>query len=76
MLDLVTDTGKVILDGLKELETRYPAMLNSARGLGTMCAVNAKTDELRDKLLVKFRQVKFISIILHAMHCIFFLMSF
>jgi len=56
LLDLVTDTGKVMLDGLKELEARYPAMLNSARGLGTMCAINAKTDELRDKLLGKFKQ--------------------
>jgi len=57
LLDLVTESGKVMLDGLNELQSRYPGLLNSARGMGTMCAVNAKDAASRDQILLNLRQV-------------------
>ena len=40
LLQLTKDTGKVLLDGLVSLQNKYPKYLNSARGLGTFCAID------------------------------------
>jgi len=56
LLDLVTETGKIMQDGLKELEARYPALLSASRGMGTMCAINVKDAPTRDKILTELRQ--------------------
>merc|ERR1719340_445693 len=56
LLDRVSKTGSTILDGLAELETRFPEVLSSSRGLGTLCAVDAKNVETRDRILHGLRQ--------------------
>ena len=43
LLQLTTEAGKALQDGLKSLEKKFPQYLNSARGLGTFCAINCDT---------------------------------
>jgi 4-aminobutyrate aminotransferase/(S)-3-amino-2-methylpropionate transaminase len=45
LLDNVNQTGEVLLGGLKELQQKYPGVVNSARGLGTFCSIDADTPE-------------------------------
>ena len=40
LLDNTRQAGDVLLNGLKELQNKFPQYLNSARGLGTFCAIN------------------------------------
>jgi L-lysine 6-transaminase len=46
--------GDYLLDGLKNLETKYPEKLSNARGRGLMCAIDlpngAERDAVRDQL--------------------------
>jgi len=42
--------GKRLLEGLIEIENKYPDKVNNARGLGLMCAFDATTSEKRDGL--------------------------
>ncbi|MBW8360295.1 MAG: L-lysine 6-transaminase [Weeksellaceae bacterium] len=46
--------GDYLLDGLKNLETKYPEKLSNARGRGLMCAIDlpngAERDAVRDEL--------------------------
>uniref|UniRef100_W5K4J9 4-aminobutyrate aminotransferase, mitochondrial n=1 Tax=Astyanax mexicanus TaxID=7994 RepID=W5K4J9_ASTMX len=55
LLDEVTRSGKVLLQGLYELQAQYPHILSRARGQGTFCAVDARDDVTRDNLLLKTR---------------------
>jgi len=56
LLDLVTESGKTIMEGLEDIQSRYPEILSKARGRGTICAVDVKNVELRDKILTTLRQ--------------------
>ena len=56
MLDRVNKTGSTILRGLAELESRYPEVLSSSRGMGTLCAIDVKNIETRDKILHNLKQ--------------------
>ena len=56
LLDLVNKSGKTILDGLAELESRFPEVLSRSRGLGTLCAVDVKSADIRDKILHGLKQ--------------------
>lgn len=47
--------GRHLLNGMKTLQTAYPWLLQNARGLGTLCAVDAPTVELRDTILRRMR---------------------
>lgn len=49
--------GDVLLQGLVQLQNQYPAVLNSARGRGTFCAVNADTGARRDLILARLREL-------------------
>ena len=40
LLENTRQAGDVLLTGLKELQAKFPQYLNSARGLGTFCAIN------------------------------------
>ena len=40
LLENTRQAGDVLLNGLKELQNKFPQYLNSARGLGTFCAIN------------------------------------
>merc|ERR1712212_1410235 len=56
LLDLVTESGETIMAGLEDIQSRYPEILTKARGRGTVCAVDVKNVELRDKILTTLRQ--------------------
>ena len=47
LLELNLESGQVMLNGLKDLEKKYPEMIQAPRGLGTFCAVDCPTIELR-----------------------------
>ncbi len=40
LLDNTVKTGEVLLNGLKAAEKKYPGLVHSARGLGTICAID------------------------------------
>merc|ERR1712186_25238 len=42
LLNLVTESGKTIIEGLEDIQSRYPEILSKARGRGTICAVDVK----------------------------------
>ncbi|GBP30678.1 4-aminobutyrate aminotransferase, mitochondrial [Eumeta japonica] len=50
LLDLVNKSGKVLKDGLHDMEKEFPHLINSVRGRGTFLAYNCPTTEMRDKL--------------------------
>lgn len=56
LLDNVNVTGKLLLDTLKQFQNKYPNHLNSARGMGTFCAINCKDGPLRDKIIGLLRE--------------------
>ena len=56
LLERVNKTGSTILSGLADLESRFSEVLSSSRGLGTLCAVDVKNIETRDKILHGLRQ--------------------
>lgn len=42
--------GDYLLNGLKNLEAKYPEQISSARGRGLMCAIDLPTGEMRDRM--------------------------
>ncbi len=38
LLERVRASGQALMDGLLEIQERYPGVVTAARGLGTMCA--------------------------------------
>jgi len=57
LLEETSKSGSVLLDGLTDLQNRFPGYLNSARGRGTFCAINCDTTDRRDKILNQLREV-------------------
>merc|ERR1719259_1359058 len=55
LLENTAEAGKVLLGGLKDLEKKFPQYLNSARGLGTFCAIDCDTAARRDKIITNLR---------------------
>ncbi|XP_053328247.1 4-aminobutyrate aminotransferase, mitochondrial isoform X1 [Spea bombifrons] len=47
--------GKVLLDGLQDLQTRYPHLLSRVRGRGTFCSFDTPDDATRSKLILQTR---------------------
>ncbi len=47
LLGLSVKAGDTMLHGMKDLERRFPGLWHAARGLGTFCAVDCPTPELR-----------------------------
>ena len=47
LVGLTNKTGDVMMKGLRQLEQKYPATLHAARGLGTFCAIDCPTAEIR-----------------------------
>lgn len=56
LLDNVTATGNYLLNGLKDMQNKYPGLLAKARGLGTFCAIDFSSPALRDKIIFEMRQ--------------------
>jgi len=57
LLEETQKAGSVLLDGLVDLQNRFPGLLNSARGRGTFCAVNCDSGARRDVVLNKLREL-------------------
>jgi len=55
LLKNTEEAGKVLLDGLKDMQNKFPQYLHSARGLGTFCAIDCDTGARRDQILTKMR---------------------
>ncbi|KRX96826.1 4-aminobutyrate aminotransferase, mitochondrial [Trichinella pseudospiralis] len=47
--------GRTLLAGLQALEEKYPALVHSARGLGTFCAITCRDVTTRDSILTRMR---------------------
>jgi len=56
LVAMQNDSGAVLLDGLKDLEARYPGVLKSSRGLGTFIAVDAPSEAKRDAFVLGMRK--------------------
>jgi len=54
LLDLVNQSGKVLMDGLYDIQKKYNIITN-ARGQGTFIAYDLPSAELQDKLVVTLR---------------------
>lgn len=52
LLDLVNQSGKVLKNGLHEIEKEFKGIINNVRGRGTFIAYDAHTTETRDKINV------------------------
>jgi 4-aminobutyrate aminotransferase/(S)-3-amino-2-methylpropionate transaminase len=55
LLDLVKESGKLLLDGLMDLQSKHSSMIHRSRGLGTYCSFNAKDSVMRDKIINKLK---------------------
>jgi len=55
LLGLSRKAGDVMLNGMKELEKKFPGLWHASRGLGTFCAVDCPTAEIRDQMVSKMR---------------------
>uniref|UniRef100_A0A8C7HWM3 4-aminobutyrate aminotransferase n=1 Tax=Oncorhynchus kisutch TaxID=8019 RepID=A0A8C7HWM3_ONCKI len=55
LLDQAKRSGKVMLEGLYDLQDKYPHLLSKARGIGTFCAIDVKDEDTRNLLLLKAR---------------------
>lgn len=51
LLDVVKSAGETLLNGLRELQEKYPSILANARGVGTLVAIDCDTSARRDALL-------------------------
>ena len=56
LLQNTIQTGHVLLDGLEQLQDRFPQYINSARGRGTFCAINCDSGARRDTILARLRE--------------------
>jgi len=56
LLDRVTSTGEVMLTGLLDLQNRMPGLISAVRGLGTFCAMDLPSLQMRDRFLTDLRQ--------------------
>ena len=48
LLKNTEEAGKVLLDGLKDMQNKFPQYLHSARGLGTFCAIDCDTGAMSE----------------------------
>ncbi|KAG8432899.1 hypothetical protein GDO86_017238 [Hymenochirus boettgeri] len=55
LLNNAVQSGKVLLDGLLDLQSRYPHLLSRARGRGTFCSFDTPNDATRNKLILQAR---------------------
>ncbi|MDE5429608.1 L-lysine 6-transaminase [Elizabethkingia meningoseptica] len=50
LLDNAQKQGAFLMEGLIQLQNRYPDYLSNARGVGLMCAIDFPSKELRNKI--------------------------
>ena len=57
LIEMNQQSGKILLDGLKEYCKQYPNLIENARGLGTFCAYDGVDVATRDQIYAKLRNV-------------------
>jgi len=55
LLENTLEAGEVLMQGLRDLQTRYPQYLRNARGRGTFCAIDCDSGARRDQVLARLR---------------------
>jgi 4-aminobutyrate aminotransferase/(S)-3-amino-2-methylpropionate transaminase len=55
LIENTRKTGDILLNGLKDLNTKYPQLIQNVRGRGTFCAFDMPNASIRDKYLVQMR---------------------
>ncbi|XP_063961418.1 4-aminobutyrate aminotransferase, mitochondrial-like [Lytechinus pictus] len=60
LLEVVQNSGKIILSGLEELQAKYPQFLSRARGMGTFIAVDLSSPETAADIVTRGRKAGFI----------------
>lgn len=56
LLSNVRKTGKRIFCGLKNLECKFPNIINSTRGVGTLLGFTVKNTAIRDQIICRMLQ--------------------
>jgi 4-aminobutyrate aminotransferase/(S)-3-amino-2-methylpropionate transaminase len=56
LLQNTRTTGQILLDGLKDLQRKYPNLVTNARGSGTFCAVDALDVKIGNSIVSSMRQ--------------------
>lgn len=57
LLESTVVAGNVLLEGLKDLEARFPQFLANSRGRGTFCAIDCDSTARRDQVLAQLRML-------------------
>jgi len=55
LLNVVNNSGKLLMDGLQQLQQRYPGIMSNVRGTGTFCAYDIVNVDKRTQLVSKMR---------------------
>lgn len=61
LLGKIAKTGEYLIKCLNDLQTKFPNLLENARGKGTFCAIDFKTTQQRDAAIVSLHK--------HGIHC-------
>lgn len=56
LLSVVEKSGEVLMSGLRDLESEFPALINSTRGRGTFITFDAADAKLRDDIVRRLLQ--------------------
>lgn len=55
LLKLVKESGDLLMDGLKQLQNKYPSVLSNLRGHGTFISVDCPSAKVRDHVIERLR---------------------
>lgn len=55
LFSVVEKSGDVLMSGLRDLESEYPALINSTRGRGTFITFDATDAKLRDDIIERLK---------------------
>jgi L-lysine 6-transaminase len=56
LIERAATLGERLLDGLRDLAARHPALVSHPRGRGLMCAITLPTSRLRDEVITRLRE--------------------
>jgi len=57
LIERTQSAGRVLMDGLVEMQNKYPDLIRDARGLGTFLAISCPTPEIRDEAVGHLRDL-------------------
>jgi len=56
LLEKIKDVGRHMVEGLENLQDRYPDQISAARGHGSLIAIDINTPQLRDQFITDFKR--------------------